>query len=93
MKVIHRNFQNKKRKRDQFQINIEEEERLEKKVRRMQDAIQALEENEKNLFGESAEKGKNRNDDDDLFNDELIIKRHNVVKATSHLHKSIVKTV
>lgn len=61
-------------------------------VKRMEEAIKALEENEKKLFEEGGD-GKKRDEDDDLFDDDHAIKRFNLMKASNQLRKTVVKSV
>jgi len=96
IKVMQRSFNNKKRKRDLFEIDIDDGERNLKRMKRMEEIEKELE-NENNKYmnmGDGTAGGMKKNEEDENpFNEEVALKKFELLKQKHQLKKSLYKRV
>jgi len=94
IKVMQRSFNNKKRKRDLFEIDIDDGERNLKRMKRMEEIEKELE-NENNKYmnmGDGTAGGMKKNEEDENpFNEEVALKKFELLKQQHQLKKSLYK--
>jgi len=94
MKVMQRSFNNKKRKRDQFEIDIDDGERNLKKIKRMEEIMKELEDDENKYLnmGDGTASGVKRDqEDDNPFNEEVALKKFELRKTEHQIKKTLYK--
>jgi len=92
-KVIERAYNSKKRKRDQFELDLGDDDKVKKKLKRMEEFMKMLEESENVYYRFEDVAMSKENDEDDIFKneDQELKKFFDLFKAKAQMKKMIDK--